>query len=99
MCRSGARLPNFSNDWTQATNPLPPAVSTVNVNAPTNVNVIYWPSEQQELAHAAVERAARAPSGNKYGIDLAYVGTKMSNLATAFNANAVQLGSVSNGRL
>jgi hypothetical protein len=87
----------INNDWTQATAALPPAVSTVNVAAPTDVNVIYWPTNSKNSRVQQWNVQLERQVGTNMVVDLAYVGTKMSNLATAFNANAVQLGEFQTG--
>lgn len=85
------------NNWLDATNPLPSAVSTVNVNDPTNVNVIYWPTNSKNSRVQQWNVQLERQVGTNMALDLAYVGTKMSNLATAFNANAVQLAEFQTG--
>ena len=85
------------NNWLDATNPLPSAVSTVNVNDPTNVNVIYWPTNSKNSRVQQWNVQVERQVGTNMALDLAYVGTKMSNLATAFNANAVQLAEFQTG--
>ena len=81
----------INNDWTQATGPLPPATSTVNVSDPTNVNVIYWPTNSRNSRVQQWNVQLERQVGTNMVVDLAYVGTKMSNLATAFNANNIPL--------
>jgi len=88
---AGAGLPG-STDPTQATGALPPKVG-INPKAVTNAdNVIYYPknspnSHIQEW-NIQVERAL----DSKTSVDFGYVGTKMGNLATPFNANSNVLG-------
>ena len=81
------------NHWLAATGPLPSATPTVVESDPTNVNVIYYPrnSKNSKIQQWNVQYERQMTTGMAF--DIAYVGTKMSNLATAFNANAVQLGS------
>jgi len=90
--------PQGDNNWLDATGPLPPAVNTVNVADPKNVSVIYWPSNSKnsnvEQWNFQVERQL----GNSMAMDLAYVGTKMNHLATAFNANDVILNGTGTSR-
>jgi len=88
---------SINNDWTQATGPLPPAVSTVNESAPTNVSVIYYPRNSKNSRIQQYNVQLERQLGGNMAFDLAYVGTKMSNLATAFNANATQLTSLQAG--
>lgn len=79
------------NDWTQATNPLPPSFSTVNPSDPTNVNVIWWPSNSKNSRVQQWNLQLEQQLGSSTAFDLAYVGTKMDHLATAFNANNTPL--------
>jgi hypothetical protein len=81
-----ASNPN-SNDWTLATNPLPPAVNTVNVADPKNVSVIYYPRDSKNSHIQQWNVQIERQLGTSMALDIAYVGTKMSNLATGFNAN------------
>lgn len=91
MIDTGAN-PN-SNDWTQATNPLPPAVNNVNAADPKNVSVIYYPTNSKNSHVQQYNVQLERQLGSSMALDVAYVGTKMSNLATAFNANDTILGS------
>jgi hypothetical protein len=85
-----AANPN-SNDWTLATNALPPAVNTVNVSDPKNVSVIYWPTNSKNSRVQQWNVQVERQLGSSMALEVAYVGTKMSNLATAFNANETPL--------
>jgi hypothetical protein len=95
---TGARVtlsgqgPAGNNDWTLATAALPAPVNNVDINAPTHVNVIYVPRDSPNSSvqqwNIGVERSLGADTA----LNVAYVGTKMDNLATGFNANAVPLG-------
>jgi hypothetical protein len=85
------------NNWLDATNPLPPATSTVNVNDPMNANIIYWPTNSKNSRVQQWNVQLEHQVGANMALDIAYVGTKMSNLATAFNANAVQLAEFQTG--
>lgn len=82
-----------ATDPTSATGALPPKVG-ISPTAVTNTNnVIYYPknspnSHIQEW-NIQVERAL----DHQTSFAIAYVGTKMGNLATTFNANATVLGS------
>jgi len=84
--------PVGNNDWTLATGALPPSINNVDINAPKNVSVIYIPRNSKnsdvQQWNFGVERALDANTALK----VSYVGTKMGNLATAFNANATPLG-------
>lgn len=82
----------LNNDWTQATGALPPAVSTVVESDPQHVNVVYYPTNSKNSKVQQWNVQFERQIGSNTSWDLAYVGTKMSHLATAFNANAVQLG-------
>jgi hypothetical protein len=94
---SGQSPTQGDNNWLDATGPLPPATPTVVESDPTNVNVIYYPrnSKNSKIQQWNVQYERQV--GPSMAVDIAYVGTKMSNLATAFNANAVQLGELQNG--
>ncbi len=94
---NGPPYSSINNDWTQATGPLPPAVSTVVVSNPANANVIYWPSNSKNSRVQQWNVQFEQQLGASMVFDLAYVGTNMGNLATAFNANAVQLGNLQVG--
>jgi Carboxypeptidase regulatory-like domain/TonB dependent receptor len=76
-----------SNDWTQATNPLPPSVNKVNAADPKNVSVIYWPTNSKNSRVQQWNVQLERQLGASMALDVAYVGTKMSDLATSFNAN------------
>jgi hypothetical protein len=79
------------NNWLDATGALPPAVNTVNESNPTNVSVIYYPRNSKNSHVQQWNVQFERQLGTSMAFDIAYVGTKMSNLATAFNANATQL--------
>jgi hypothetical protein len=81
------------DDWTQATNALPPAVNQVNVNDPKNVSSIYYPTNSKNSRIQQWNAQLERQLGNNMAWDIAYVGTKMNNLATAFNANQASFGS------
>jgi len=86
-----------ATDPTTATGPFPPKTGGIAPNAVTSTNnVIYYPinspnSHIQEW-NIQVERALDKATS----LDVAYVGTKMSNLATTFNANQTVLGGTTN---
>lgn len=86
----------INNDWTQATAALP-AAAGANAADPTNVNVIYWPSNSKNSNVQQWNLQVERQVGGNMALDVAYVGTKMTHLATAFNANNIPLclGSVS----
>jgi hypothetical protein len=78
------------NDWTQATNPLPPPAGA-NEADPANVNVIYWPSNSKNSNVQQWNLQIERQVGSSMALNVAYVGTKMTHLATAFNANNTPL--------
>jgi hypothetical protein len=94
---SGPPYSPINNNWLQATAPLPPATSTVNVNDPKNVNVIYWPSNSKNSSVQQWNVQLERQLGSNMSFDIAYVGTRMNHLATAFNANNTQLGDLQVG--
>jgi hypothetical protein len=77
----------INNDWTQATANLPPAVNNVNASDPKNVSVIYWPTNSKNSNVQQWNLQFEHQFGSAMAWDLAYVGTKMTHLATSFNAN------------
>jgi len=82
-----------ATDPTTATGALPPKIGIAPDAVTTNNNVIYYPvnspNSHIQQWNLQVERALdRATS-----LDVAYVGTKMGNLATTFNANSTVLAS------
>ena len=83
--------PAGDNNWLDATGPLPPATPSVIEGDPTNVNVIYYPRNSKNSKIQQWNVQLERQLGSNMAVDIAYVGTKMSNLATAFNANATQL--------
>lgn len=82
----------LNNDWTQATGALPPAVSKVVESDPTGVSVVYYPTNSKNSRVQQYNVQFERQLGSSMSWSLAYVGTKMSHLATSFNANANQLG-------
>ena len=86
--------PMGDNNWLDATGPLPPATPTVVESDPTNVNIIYYPRNSKNSHIQQWNLQLERQLGSNMAFDIAYVGTKESNLATAFNANAVQLTSL-----
>jgi len=81
------------NDWTQATNALPPAVNQVDAADPKNVSVVYYPTNSKNPRVQQWNVQLERQLGADMAVDVAYVGTKMSDLATAFNANQAPFGS------
>jgi Carboxypeptidase regulatory-like domain len=82
----------INNDWTQATAALPSAVNHVVESNPQHVNVVYYPTDSKNSKVQQYNLQFERQLGSSMSWDLAYVGTKMTHLATAFNANATQLG-------
>jgi len=83
--------PTGDDDWLDATGALPPAVNTVDITNPQHVNVIYYPHESKNSNIQQWNLQFERQVGSSMVVDIAYVGTKMNNLATAFNANATPL--------
>ncbi len=81
----------IDNNWLAATGALPPPVNTVNVSNPQNVSVIYYPRNSKNSHVQQWNVQFQRQLGTSMALDIAYVGTKMSNLATAFNANNTPL--------
>ena len=86
--------PQGDNNWLDATGALPPATPTVDETNPTSVNIIYYPrnSKNSKIQQWNLQLERQITSSMAFNI--AYVGTKMDNLATPFNANATQLTSL-----
>jgi hypothetical protein len=86
-----------ATDPTTATGALPAKIGIAPNAVTTNNNVIYYP-ENSPNSHIhewnfQVEQALDSQTS----FDIAYVGTKMGNLATTFNANSTVLGTGVNG--
>jgi hypothetical protein len=81
------------NNWLAATGALPPAVNTVDASDPKNVSVIYYPSNSKNSNIQQWNLQLERQFGANMTLHVAYVGTKMTNLATAFNANQAPFGS------
>ena len=75
------------NNWLDASGALPPAVSTVVESNPKNVNVVYYPRNSKNSSIQQWNVQLERQLGGNTAAHVAYVGTKMSNLATSFNAN------------
>jgi hypothetical protein len=88
----------INNNWLEATGALPPATNTVNVADPKNVSVIYYPSNSKNSRIMEYNVQYEQQVGSNMAFDIAYVGTKMSHLATAFNANNTILGGTGSSR-
>jgi hypothetical protein len=84
--------PQGDNNWLDATAALPASVNSVNINNPTNVNVIYYPRNSKNSNTQQWNIGVQRQLGGNTVLKVAYVGTRMDHLATAFNANAIPLG-------
>jgi hypothetical protein len=87
---SGAGSPG-DNNWLNATGSLPAPVNNVNESDPTGVNVIYYPRNSKNSSVQQWNVQLEHEFWGNTAAHVAYVGTKMSNLATAFNANQTPL--------
>lgn len=85
--------PAGDNNWLDATGALPSPVNTVNASDPKNVSVIYYPTNSKNSRVQQWNAQLEHQIGGSTALDIAYVGTKMNNLATAFNANQAPFGS------
>jgi len=84
--------PQGDNNWLDATGALPASVNNVNINNPTGVDVIYYPRNSKNSNTQQWNIGIQHQLGGNTVVKVAYVGTRMDNLATAFNANNVPLG-------
>ena len=81
-----------ATDPTTATGALPPKIGIApNAVSSTN-NVIYYPKNSPNSHIQEWNIQIEQALDNQTSFDLAYVGTKMGNLATTFNANSTILG-------
>lgn len=88
---SGA-APNGTNNTMNATGPLPSATAAVDPNNLTASNdVIYYPRNSQNSSVQQWNLQVEHELNSTTSASIAYVGTKMDHLATAFNSNAGQL--------
>ena len=85
------QAPLNSTDPVAATNPLPSAVLNVNRTNPMNVSVIAYPRDSQNSSVQQWNLQVERQLASNMSVDVAYVGTKMSKLATAYNANNIPL--------
>jgi hypothetical protein len=81
------QAPMGSSDPTAATAPLPLPTPTVDRNNPTNVNVISYPRNSQNSSVDQWNVQIEQQVGANSSFSIAYVGTHMENLATAYNSN------------
>lgn len=84
--------PLGNNNWLVATGALPSSVNNVNINSPTGVDVIYYPRNSKNSNIQQWNLGIQHQLGGNTVVKVAYVGTRMDHLATAFNANNVPLG-------
>jgi hypothetical protein len=84
--------PLGNNNWLNATGALPSSVNTVDINNPTGVDVIYYPRNSKNSNIQQWNFGVQRQLGGNTVVKVAYVGTRMEHLATAFNANNVPLG-------
>jgi hypothetical protein len=84
--------PLGDNNWLDATGPLPSSVNNVNINSPANVDVIYYPRNSKNSNIQQWNFGVQRQLGGNTALKVAYVGTRMDHLATAFNANNIPLG-------
>jgi hypothetical protein len=103
-CGSGYRIaftgqaPLGDNNPADATAPLPPKTAGIAPNAVASTNnVIYYPKNSPNSHIQEWNLQIERSLDNKTSVDVAYVGTKMSNLATTFNANQTIFGTGCNG--
>lgn len=93
-CASGYRFAftgaaaNGATDPTTATAALPAKVGIAPDAVNINTNVIYYPKNSPNSHIQQWNFQLEQALDNQTSFDIAYVGTKMGNLATTFNANA-----------
>jgi outer membrane receptor protein involved in Fe transport len=87
------QAPQGDNNWLDATGALPPSINNVDITNPKNVSVIYYPTNSKNSHVQQWNLQFERQLGTNMAWTVAYVGTKMSNLATAFNANNAPFGS------
>jgi hypothetical protein len=98
-CGSGYRFtftgqaPLGDNNPADATAPLPPKTGGIAPNAvTTGNNVVYYPKNSPNSHIQEWNLQIERSLDSKTSLDVAYVGTKMGNLATTFNANTTTFG-------
>lgn len=79
--------PLNSNDPSLATAALPAPSVSVDRNNPKNVAVISYPADSQNSSVQQWNIQVEQQIGANNSVEVAYVGTKMSHLATSYNAN------------
>lgn len=88
---AGAGAPG-STDPTQATGALPPKVGISPTAINNTDNVIYYPKNSPNSHIQEWNLQIEQALDTKTSLSVGYVGTKMSNLSTPFNANQTALG-------
>lgn len=83
--------PTGDNNWLDATGALPPSINNVDITNPQHVNVIYYPRNSKNSNIQQWNLQVERQFGGTMVLDVAYVGTVMNHLATAFNANSTPL--------
>jgi hypothetical protein len=83
--------PAGDNNWLDATGALPPAVNTVDPQNPSG-DVIYYPRNSKNSRIHEWNFQLQQAFGANTVASVGYVGTKMDNLATSYNANAIPVG-------
>jgi hypothetical protein len=97
-CGSGYRFaftgaaPAGDTNPADATGALPPKIGIAPNAVTTNNNVIYYPKNSPNSHIQQWNFQVEHSLDSKTVFDVAYVGTKMVNLATTFNANETVLG-------
>ena len=81
-----------ATDPTTATGTLPPKIGIAPNAVTTTTNVVYYPKNSPNSHIQQWNIQVEQALDNQTSFDVAYVGTKMGNLATAFNANQTVLG-------
>ncbi len=81
-----------ATDPTTATGALPPKIGIAPTAVSSTTNVIYYPENSPNSHIQEWNFQVEQALDNQTSFDLAYVGTKMGNLATTFNANETVLG-------
>ena len=81
-----------ATDPSTATGALPPKIGIAPNAVTTNTNVIYYPENSPNSHIHEYNVQVEQALDSQTSFDLGYVGTKMGNLATTFNANETVLG-------
>jgi len=89
--------PLGNNDPTLATAPLPLPANVFSAT-PANGSLVYYPRDNPNSKVQQWNFQIEQQLGVNTALNLAYVGTKMSNLATAYNVNNVPLNSLTGAK-